>query len=183
MIIEIGCILYVSLIQHIQANENCYYGNETTISTINCAGSCCPGTATSAQTACCSSSISWELAIPILVVVMICFVVICLRYFRSGFHLCCQECRCPRRGRTRATLSSQAPANNNPIFIVNNQDLPDYETVTKDTLTKDANPPSYNFVAAHPSDFDTEARVPSSPPQYRSRSNTAVVTTEPNASV
>ncbi|CAF1217811.1 unnamed protein product [Rotaria magnacalcarata] len=183
MIIEIACILYVSLIQHIQADEKCYYGNQTTISTINCADSCCPGTATSSQAACCSD-ISWKLAIPIIIIIIICLVAICLGYFRSRVRCYCQGCSdCPRRGRTRTTLSSHASVNNNPIFIVNNQDLPDYETVTKDTLAKDANPPSYNFVAAHPSDFDIEARVPSAPPQYSSQSNTAVVTTEPNASV
>lgn len=49
---------------------------------------------------------------------------------------------------------------------MNNGDLPDYETVVKDST-----PPPYNFVTAHPTDFNVETRVPSAPPQYRTRCN------------
>lgn len=52
---------------------------------------------------------------------------------------------------------------------MNNRDLPDYETVIKD-----ATPPPYNFVTSHPTDFGIDTRVPSAPPQYRSRSNSIV---------
>ncbi len=45
----------------------------------------------------------------------------------------------------------------------------------KDSRRKDITPPPYNFVAAHPSDFGIETRVPSAPPQYRSRSNSTAV--------
>ena len=58
---------------------------------------------------------------------------------------------------------------------MNNRDLPDYETVIKDSRTKDITPPPYNFVTTHPSDFGIESRVPSAPPQYRSRSNSEAV--------
>ena len=59
----------------------------------------------------------------------------------------------------------------NPAYNSNNGDLPDYETICKDPRPKDPTPPPYNFVAAHPTDFGIEPRVPSAPPQYRSRSN------------
>jgi hypothetical protein len=54
---------------------------------------------------------------------------------------------------------------------VNNDDLPDYETITKDARVKDIIPPSYNFVAAHPTDFGIDAQAPSAPPEYYSRRN------------
>ncbi len=54
---------------------------------------------------------------------------------------------------------------------MNNRGLPDYETVVKDSRTKDLTPPPYNFVASHPTDFGIDTRVPSAPPQYRSRCN------------
>jgi hypothetical protein len=66
-------------------------------------------------------------------------------------------------------------ANDNPVYIMNNRDLPDYETVAKDSRVKDVTPPPYNFVAAHPTDFGIEPRIPSAPPQYRSRSNSVAV--------
>jgi hypothetical protein len=69
--------------------------------------------------------------------------------------------------------------NENPTFIVNNGDLPDYETVIKDSRRKDITPPPYNFVAAHPIDFGIESRVPSAPPQYRSRNNSVAVVGPP----
>ncbi len=53
---------------------------------------------------------------------------------------------------------------------MNNADLPDYEAIIKDTT-----PPPYNFVTTHPTDFGIEARVPSAPPQYRSRTNSVAV--------
>jgi hypothetical protein len=65
---------------------------------------------------------------------------------------------------------------------MNNGDLPDYETVTKDSRMKDMTPPPYNFVAAHPTDFGIDTRVPSAPPQYRSRYN-SVATIGPLAAV
>jgi hypothetical protein len=52
---------------------------------------------------------------------------------------------------------------------MNNDDLPDYETIIKESSMKDITPPPYNFVTAHPNDFNIEARVPSAPPQYYSR--------------
>ncbi len=65
---------------------------------------------------------------------------------------------------------------------MNNGDLPDYEAVVKDSRTKDMTPPPYNFVAAHPTDFGIDTRVPSAPPQYRSRYN-SVATIGPLAAV
>lgn len=61
---------------------------------------------------------------------------------------------------------------------MNNGDLPDYDTVIKDTRPKEMTPPPYNFVTTHPADFGIEARVPSAPPQYRSR-NSSVAVIEP----
>ena len=52
-----------------------------------------------------------------------------------------------------------------------NNDLPDYETITKETRAKEMIPPSYNFVAAHPTDFGIDTPIPSAPPEYRSRRN------------
>jgi hypothetical protein len=74
-------------------------------------------------------------------------------------------------------------ANDNPVYNVNNDDLPDYEAISKHPRTKDITPPPYNFVAAHPNDFGiTETRIPSAPPQYRSRCN-STVTVEPMSPV
>ncbi len=67
------------------------------------------------------------------------------------------------------------PPNENPIFVLNNNDLPDYETIAKDSTMKDLTPPPYNFVATHPTDFGIEARVPSAPPQYSSRRNSSAI--------
>ncbi len=61
------------------------------------------------------------------------------------------------------------PPNNNPVYVLNNDDLPDYETTIKDSSMKDLTPPPYNFVTTHPNDFGIDARVPSAPPQYNSR--------------
>lgn len=49
-----------------------------------------------------------------------------------------------------------------------NGDLPDYESVIKEST-----PPPYNFVTSHPTDFHIDARIPSAPPQYRSRPNSS----------
>jgi hypothetical protein len=62
---------------------------------------------------------------------------------------------------------------------VSNDDLPDYETITKDSRMKDVTPPPYNFVAAHPDDFGLETRVPSAPPHYRSRSSSIATVGHP----
>jgi len=69
------------------------------------------------------------------------------------------------------TSANDTIAHDNPIVIMNNRDLPDYETIIKDSRVKDSTPPPYNFVTTHPTDFGIETRVPSAPPQYRSRSN------------
>jgi hypothetical protein len=57
----------------------------------------------------------------------------------------------------------------NPVFVINNNDLPDYNTIIKDKSFKDTNPPTYQAVAANPTDFGIQVRVPSAPPQYDSR--------------
>ena len=63
----------------------------------------------------------------------------------------------------------------NHVYHINNDDLPDYETISKDSQRKEVTPPPYTFVTTHPTDFGLESRVPSAPPQYRSRANSAVV--------
>lgn len=63
--------------------------------------------------------------------------------------------------------------NENPAFVVNNDDLPDYETISKESNRKDPTPPPYNFVTTHPNDFGITARVPSAPPVYSSRRNSS----------
>lgn len=67
----------------------------------------------------------------------------------------------------------------NPIYVMNNGDLPDYATVIKDPQPKEITPPPYNFVTTHPTDFGIEARVLSAPPQYRSRNNSVAVIEPP----
>jgi hypothetical protein len=74
------------------------------------------------------------------------------------------------------------PPNNNPVYVMNNDDLPDYETIIKDSSMKEITPPPYNFVAAHPNDFGIGARIPSAPPQYNSR-RSSLATTNPMAPV
>jgi hypothetical protein len=71
------------------------------------------------------------------------------------------------------------PSNTNPVFVLNNDDLPDYETTTKTPYMKDVTPPPYNFVTTHPNDFGIDSRIPSAPPQYSSR-RTSVATIHPN---
>lgn len=66
-----------------------------------------------------------------------------------------------------------------PPTVMNNTDLPAYETISKAISTKDITPPPYTFVTAHPSDFGLEARVPSAPPQYRSRDHSAASVRSP----
>jgi len=55
--------------------------------------------------------------------------------------------------------------------VLNNDDLPDYETITKDTPMKDATPPPYNFFST-PSHADSSA--PTAPPQYSSRPGSTI---------
>lgn len=68
------------------------------------------------------------------------------------------------------------PPNDNPVYVLNNDDLPDYETITKDSSRKDVTPPPYNFVATHPNDFGIDPRIPSAPPQYNSRRSSLATT-------
>lgn len=74
-------------------------------------------------------------------------------------------------------VSSPRPAtvNENPVFVVNNDDLPDYETISKEPRLKDPTPPPYNFVTTHPNEFGIESRVPSAPPVYSSRRNSSAI--------
>lgn len=65
--------------------------------------------------------------------------------------------------------------NENPAFVVNNDDLPDYATISKESVQKDPTPPPYNFVTTHPNDFGITSRVPSAPPLYSSRRNSAAI--------
>jgi hypothetical protein len=67
---------------------------------------------------------------------------------------------------------------------LHNDDLPDYETINKDSRVKDVNLPTYNFVATHPTDFGIESQVPtpSAPPKYHSR-RSSVATIAPDTDV
>ena len=67
-----------------------------------------------------------------------------------------------------------ASTHGNPVFVIGNDDLPDYDTITKDTWIKESTPPAYNFVTDHATDFGIEGRMASAPPQYRSRPSSAV---------
>ncbi|CAF2639751.1 unnamed protein product [Rotaria sp. Silwood2] len=165
--------------KQIQADDLCYYRNQSAINSISCKGSCCSGTATSPQTACCYS-ISWRSTVPIVIVVSLCVIAVCLLCLRPFLKLCGVGCKCPFHRQSRGL--NPTSVNNNPVYMMNNGDLPDYETISKDSLAKDTTPPPYNFVAAHPTDFGIETVIPSAPPQYRSRSNTEA-TIEPNAPV
>ncbi|CAF1119751.1 unnamed protein product [Rotaria sordida] len=164
------------LIVKIQAREQCsYYKVNQTLATIQCSDDCCSFIATSAETACCSS-ISWSsLAIPFFIVASICFLVICFIYCRPLWKLCLCGYKCPCGNRTQVNSSTSATLNNNPIHVMTNEGLPDYETIIKDSTMKEITPPPYNFVASHPNDFGIEARVPSAPPRYLSRPNSAVM--------
>ena len=62
-----------------------------------------------------------------------------------------------------------SPTNVNPVYIVNNDDLPDYDTIVKDTSIKDGIPPACALVRSRPGDFGIEPRAPNAPPQYHSR--------------
>ncbi|CAF2811744.1 unnamed protein product [Rotaria sp. Silwood2] len=159
----------------IQAKEQCKYNNVNgTQSTIYCSDDCCSSVASSADTACCSS-ISWSsLAIPFFIVAGICFLVICFIYCRPLWKVCLCGHRCPFGNRTQVNSSISATANDNPTHVMNNDDLPDYETIVKDSSMKETTPPPYNFVASHPNDFGIEARIPSAPPRYYSRHNSVV---------
>jgi hypothetical protein len=71
------------------------------------------------------------------------------------------------------TTPRSGPSHINPVFVLNNDGLPDYETTTKSSYMKDVTPPPYNFVTTHPNEFGIDPRVPSAPPQYSSRRNSA----------
>lgn len=66
-------------------------------------------------------------------------------------------------------------ANENPVFVLNNDDLPDYETITKDTTMKDSTPPPYNFIA------NQFPPIPTAPPQYSSQPGSMVSIRPPTA--
>ena len=74
---------------------------------------------------------------------------------------------------------SRPSVHDNPIYVMNNGDLPAYEAVIKAPRPKEMTPPPYNFVTTHPADFGIESRVPSAPPQYRSRNNSVAVVDPP----
>ena len=139
-------------------------------------------------------------AVPIFVIGGICLLAVCLAYSRPVWKLCLCGCRCPCGHRSRGsflwiclnllwygwfrwTLVSSSDIHqagtDNPPTAMNNTDLPAYETISKAISTKDITPPPYTFVAAHPSDFGLEARVPSAPPQYRSRDHSAASVRSP----
>ena len=125
-------------------------------------------------------------AIPFFIIAAICILGICVLYCRPVWRGCLFGNRCPCENRTRSmkhflslrfsskkiflVISARpVPPQTNPVFVLHNDDLPDYETITKDTPVKDFTPPPYNFVATHPTDFGIDTRVPSAPPQYSSR--------------
>ncbi|CAF0942160.1 unnamed protein product [Rotaria sp. Silwood1] len=181
MLIEVGLTLYILLIQQVQADELCYYRNQTTITPIYCKSACCFGTPTSPQTACCYS-ISWRFIVPVIIIVSLCAIAFCSLCSRPFLKLCGSGCKLPFGRQSRVIRSCPTSVNNNPVYTINNDDLPDYETISKDSLGKDTTPPPYNFVAAHPTDFGIDTDAPSAPPQYRPRSST-VATIEPNAPI
>lgn len=133
-------------------------------------------------------------AVPIFIVSSVCLLIICLMYFRPLLKVCLCGRKCPCGNRSRGKTfrliffhtnffidmklvgtPSRPSVHDNPIYVMNNRDLPDYETVIKDPPAKDVTPPPYNFVATHPNDFGIEGRVTSAPPQYRSRNNSVAV--------
>ncbi|UJR31007.1 hypothetical protein I4U23_018518 [Adineta vaga] len=166
------CILLFHPIFLIQSTDICYWRNQTSLLMISCNDGCCMGIAASPQSACCANTSWTTLAIPIFLVIGICLLAICLVYFRPLLKNClCGGCELPCEHRTRITSANSMSANANPVYNINNDDLPDYETISKDSRPKDITPPPYNFVTTHPGDFGLESRVPSAPPQYRSRTN------------
>ncbi|CAF0773174.1 unnamed protein product [Adineta steineri] len=165
--------------------------NETTITpsihdlnhtdSTNCSDSCCTGISLSPDTACCSTT-SWStLVIPIFVVTGVCLFAVCLIYFRPLCKQCLCRCKCPCGNRTRVTSSPPNTASilAAPVYHINNDDLPDYETISKNPRPKDITPPPYNFVAAHPTDFGIEMSVLNAPPQYRSRCSSVATVVPP----
>ncbi|CAF2153677.1 unnamed protein product [Rotaria magnacalcarata] len=164
------------LIIKIQATAQCYVSNGTTPTfAIYCSDGCCSSLATSSDTACCSN-ISWSsLAIPFFIVAGVCFCAICFIYCRPIWKMCLCGYKCPCGNRTQVQSASATGSNANSVHVINNDGLPDYETVTKDPPMKDLTPPPYNFVTLHPNDFGIELRVPSAPPRYYSRPNSAAV--------
>ncbi|CAF1473807.1 unnamed protein product [Rotaria sp. Silwood1] len=147
----------------------------------HCKSTCCSGTPTSPQTACCYS-ISWRFIVPVIIIVSLCAIAFCSLCSRPFLKLCGSGCKLPFGRQSRVIRSCPTSVNNNPVYAINNDDLPDYETISKDSLGKDTTPPPYNFVAAHPTDFGIDTDAPSAPPQYRPRSST-VATIEPNAPI
>ncbi|UJR15643.1 hypothetical protein I4U23_002579 [Adineta vaga] len=123
----------------------------------------------SPDTACCSS-VSWgSIAIPFFVITGVCILAVCFIYCRPLWKTCLCGHKCPCSNRHRVTTPTSAPTHTNPVYILDNDDLPDYDTIIKDTAVKDGIPPPYNFVTTHPNDFGIGPRVPSAPPQYHSR--------------
>ncbi|CAF4848867.1 unnamed protein product [Rotaria socialis] len=164
------------LIIKTQASSQCYvYNGTSTTVAIYCSDTCCSAVAASAATACCSS-ISWSaLAIPFFIVAGICFCAVCLIYCRPMLKICLCGYKCPCGNRTQVRSSSATSPYAHSTHVINNDGLPDYETITKDLPMKDLTPPPYNFVASHPNDFGIEVGVPSAPPKYYSRPNSAAV--------
>jgi hypothetical protein len=132
-------------------------------------------------------------AIPFFVVAGVCILAICLIYCRPLWKVCLCGYKWPFGSRARGIYfflffkrnsieysvnsPDSTPPNNNPVYA-NNDDLPDYDTIVKDSAMKDPTPPPYTFVAAHPNDFGIEARITSAPPQYHSR-RSSLATTDP----
>ncbi|CAF1106672.1 unnamed protein product [Adineta steineri] len=160
----------------IEARDVCYYLNtNSTTMTINCNDGCCSAVAMSPDTACCST-ISWgSVAIPFFVFMGVCILAVCVVYCRPVWKACLCGWKCPCSNPARVSTPLSASTHNNPIYIVNNDDLPDYETIIKDAPVKDGIPPPYNFVTTHPTDFGIETRIPSAPPQYHSRRSSSAI--------
>lgn len=130
-------------------------------------------------------------AVPIFIVSSVCLLIICLMYFRPLLKICLCGRKCPCSNRSRGKkysldmfsfidmslvgTPSRPSVHDNPMYVMNNGDLPDYNTVIKDTRPKDMTPPPYTFVTTHPNDFGIGERVTSAPPQYRSRNNSVAV--------
>ena len=115
-------------------------------------------------------------AVSFFVVAGVCILAICLIYCRPLLRSCLCGHKCPCGHRSRGNLGAAWPlclaptngiasisvtsanpaatANDNPVYVLNNEGLPDYETISKDPNgPKDTVLPSYAFVAEHPTDF------------------------------
>ncbi|CAF0814595.1 unnamed protein product [Adineta ricciae] len=181
-------ILYVLVFQcfdfiKVEATEICFYRlpNSTRVA-VSCSDACCTTMGVSSDTTCCST-ISWgSIAIPFFVFTGVCVLAICILYCRPLWKTCFCGHKCPCSHRSRVTTPTPSPTYVNPVYIVNNDDLPDYDTIIKDTSIKDGIPPPYTFVTTHPGDFGIEPRAPSAPPQYHSR-RSSLSTSHPTAPV